>query len=336
MKRTALVILLPVMIGVALSACSRKPKTSCVYGDAIPAPVLDPAMQAGDTIIMALEQDRFQEVYALAGDMLRKTQTPEQFKMVLQSVKDNLGSLSFSRLEEAYHLTNKAGKKFPTVMVPCSLGEEGMNDIYQAPGNSEIVSLIYKTMGEVDSATVLIELIKENESWKLLSLSLTPSMAHGQNVDDFVKLARKAREENKPRLAAMYYRIAFLLSNLSPNVDEFVARKTTEEGSQVKADYVPLGTIQSWTIDSRTKAQVFNVDALFDKGEPWVNIEWLAEDIEDSARLKEVSGKLLDFAFKTFPEYREFFKGIIVTGRSQDPRMASRAYREFREFPPGK
>ena len=215
-----------VALAISVCACNRKPKTSCVYGDKIPVNVLDPVTQMGNSIAIMLEQDRLKIFTILAGDMFKRAQTPEQFKVILQSMKENLGPLEYSRLEEAYYLKNKAGKKYETVMVPCSLGEENMNDIYQVPRNSEIVSLIYGVRAGDENADIFMEMIKQGTSWKLLSLVLTPTTLHGKKVDDFITLARKAREANKLRLAMLYYKIAYLLSNISPNVDEYVARKS--------------------------------------------------------------------------------------------------------------
>jgi len=329
------VMMLAGLTMVLLFGCNPKPKTSCIYGDQIPANVLDQVVPLGDKLAMDLEQGKFDDIYASAGDLFRKVQTPEQFKMVLGAMSANLGTLEFSKLTEAYYLKNKAGKKYPTVSVPCSLEVEGaknINDIYEVPANTEIVSLIYRSKTGNDNAGVFIELIKEGTQWKLISIVLSPTTYKGKNVDDYVNLARKAREAGKLRLAILYYKFAYLLSDLSPNVDEFVSRKVTEEMGQVKADYIPTGTPQVWTVDAETKPEVFNVDVIIDKNEPWVNIEWLTPDFNDTARVEAISGKLLDYAFQSFPEYREFFTGIVVSARSQDPKLATQAYRKLRRF----
>ena len=136
------------------------------------------------------------------------------------------------------------------------------------PPNTEIVSLIYHTMTGNDTAEIFVELIKEGAQWKLISIVLSPTSYKGKNVDDYVNLARKAREAGKLRLAILYYKFAYLLSDLSPNVDEFVSRKVSEEMAQVKADYIPAGTPQVWNVDAETKPEVFNVDVIIDKNEP--------------------------------------------------------------------
>jgi hypothetical protein len=211
-----------------------------------------------------------------------------------------------------------------------------MNDIYQVPKNSEIVSLIYGVRAGDENADIFMEMIKQGTSWKLFSIVLTPTTFNGKKVDDFISMARKAREENKLRLATLYYKIAYLLSNISPNVDAYVARKTLEEMGQIKTDYVPLGELQTWNIDADTKPEVFNLDVIFEKGEPWVEIQWIATDLGDTAKLELTSDKILDFAFKNFPEYRDFFKGIVVTARSRDPKLVNQAYRRVRSFTEGK
>jgi len=330
--RKILFVALAGLLAASLGACNRKPKTSCVYGDQIPAAILDPVMQMGNSIAIALEQDRFDDIYSAGSELTKKAQTPEQFKLVLQTMKQNLGPLEFSRLREAYYLKNKAGKKFSTVLVPCSLGEQSMNDLYQVPKNTEVLALIYSTMAGEESADIFLEMLKEGAAWKLFSIALAPTTYHGQKVDDFVNLGRKAREANKPRLAILYYKVAYLFANLSPNVDEYVARKVGEEMAQVKADYIPAGVPEVWNIDGETKPKVFNVDVMFSEGKPWVNIEWLTDNFSDTARLEGSSGKILDFAFKNFPEYREFFAGIIVSARSQDPRLFNQAFRKIRRF----
>jgi hypothetical protein len=336
MKRT-MTILLVAILALGAANCNRKPKTSCVYGDKIPATVLDPVVQMGNTLSIALEQDRFDDIYNTAVDMFKKVQTPEQFKLILQSMKANLGPLEFSKLNEAWYLTNKAGKKYPTVTVACNLQEKA-DDFYQVPRNSEVVALIYNVRAGEESAEIFIELIKEGPAWKLLSLVLSPTTFRGKNVDGYVKLAREARGANKLKLALMYYKIAYLLSNLSPNVDEYVARRTAAELAQVRTDYMPAGQAQLWNIAGDYKPQVFNVDVLFSKGEPWVNIDWLAESLEDTPKLEIVSQGILDFVLKNSPEFKDFFAGIIVSARSQEPKQANQAYRKIYRYPesPGK
>jgi len=327
-----IVLLFAALIAVTFFNCNRKPKTSCVYGDKIPANVLSPVIQLGDTLAIALEQDRFNDIYGTASDMFKKVQTPEQFTLILQAMKSNLGPLEFSRLNEAYYLKNTAGKKYDTVTVPCNLGVEKVDDLYQVPPNSEIVSMIYNVKAGEENAEIFMELIKEGATWKLLSIVLGPTTFQGKNVDEFVKLARKAREQNKLKLAILFYKTAYLLSNLSPNVEEFVSRKVVAELYQVKTDYVPMGQAQVWNIAGDIKPQVFNVDVLFDKGEAWVNIEWLAESLTDTPKLEAVSQGILDFSLKNFPEYKEFFTGIIVSARSPDPGLVNQAYRKIHRF----
>jgi len=326
------VILFAALIAVTFINCNRTPKTSCVYGDKIPANVLSPVVQLGDTLAVALEQDRFNDIYGTASDMFKKVQTPEQFTLIFQGMKSNLAPLEFSKLNEAYYLKNTAGKKFDTVTVPCNLGLEKVDDFYQVPRNSEIVSLIYNVKSGEENAEIFIELIKEGTNWKLLSIVLSPTTFKGKNVDEFVTLARKAREQNKLKLAILYYKIAYLLSNLSPNVDEFVSRKVVAEMTQVKTDYVPMGQAQVWNIAGDTKPQVFNVDVMFDKGEAWVNIEWLSESLSDTPKMEAVCSGILDFSLKNFPEYKEFFTGIIVSARSPDPTLVNQAYRKIYRF----
>ena len=120
MKKISVMILAG-LAAVSVFGCNPKPKTSCVYGDQIPANVLDQVVPIGNKLAMDVEQGNFDDIYAFADDLFRKVQTPEQFKMVLGAMSANLGTLEFSRLTEAYYLKNTASKKYPTVSVPCSL-----------------------------------------------------------------------------------------------------------------------------------------------------------------------------------------------------------------------
>jgi len=326
------VLILIICISAGLLACSRQPKTSCLNGNKMPANILDAAVQIGDTLIFALENQKFDQIYDAGSESLKKAQTREQFNLVLQGIANNFFRPEFSRLTEAYYLTNKAGKKFEVVNVPCNLEIENVNDIYQAPPNRELVSLIYSSMANEESAHIFVELIKEGGTWKLFSLVPGLETLKKKNVDDFVNLARQSREQNKPKLALLYYKIAFLLADYSPNVIEFVSLKVAQEMIQVKTDYMPAGTPQIWATTDASNFEVYNVDAFIEKGEPWVNIDWIVDSFDDTKKLEELSEQLLDFAFEKFPEAKEFFVGIIVTGRSKDPRLVTQAYRKIRRF----
>jgi len=313
------------------SSCSRKPKTSCVYGDKIPEEILEKAGKIGDEIMFALENKNFDEIYKYASQMMKKSQTKEQFKTVMKVMLRNFAPIEYPQLKEAYYLKNKAGKKYAVVSVPCSLTEKS-NDIYQVPANSEIVSLIYYSRSGEEIARTFIELIKEDNSWKLLSIALSPRTFLGNTVANYIKKARKAREEGKLRLAILYYRLASLLADISPNVDEYVSRMVTQEMAQIKVDYMPMGMAEYWKVDD-TIFRVFRVDVFIDKNQPWVKINWIADNFDNLDEVKELSQKLLDFAINKFPEYREFFVGIITEAVSEDPRYSKQTYRLVKKFP---
>ena len=146
-------------------------------------------------------------------------------------------------------------------------------------------------------------------------------------------LARQAREQNHPRLALLYYKIAFLLSDYSPNVTEFVSLKVAQEMSQVKTDYLPSGVPQLWTLPDNSNYTVFNADIYIENDEPWINIDWLVDSFADTNKLDQDSEKLLGFSLDKFAEANEFFVGVIVTAHSQDPKLINQVFRKFRRFP---
>ena len=312
--------------------CHRKPKTSCVYGNSIPPDILDAGILAGDSIVNALENGQLDKIYDEASEMVKRAQTREQFKLIMQGIMNNLSSIEFSRLVEAYYLTNKTGKRYNVVSVACNLEQEGVNDIYQVPPNSEIISLIYNSMSGSESLHIFLELIKEGERWKLFSLIPGLETLRQKRADDYVNMARKAREENKPKLALLYYQIAFLLSDFSPNVIEFVSSKIAEEMSQVKTEYMPIGNSQIWTPDDNSRFEVYNVGVFIEKGEPWVNIDWLAASLNDPQKLEQESEELFEFAFPKFSEAREFFVGIVVSAHPRNPSQVAQVFRKFRRF----
>jgi hypothetical protein len=332
MKKTLILVLAAVLV-VSVAGCNRKPKTSCLYGDKIPANILEQVEPLGEEIAMDLEKGEYDKIYGKACKLFQDGQTPEQFNLIIKSLVANLGQPEFTRLSEAYYLTNKAGKKYTTVDVKCNLDAENVNDTYRVPRNSEVVSLIYSTMTAEHPSQVFLELVKEDKTWKLLSITMTPSTIKGLTLEQLVEQARKSREAGRLRLASLYYRYAYMIADLSPNVDEYVSQKIKEEAAQVKTDYLPSSSPQKWDVGKRVFV-VYNVDVFLAKGEPWVNIDWLTESLDDTQALETQSNELLDFAFEKFPEYGEFFKGIIVNAHSTNPKLASQQYSKLREFAP--
>ncbi len=325
-------IILTLSLALAAFACNRKPKTSCVYGDSIPINILDPAVKTGEQLISEFESGKFDQLYDAGCDYLKKAQTREQFKMVLQGINYNLSNLEPAQLNEAYYMKNEAGKKTPVVDVACNLEEENINDLYQAPANSELMSLIYNSKSGGESVHIFLELIKQGGDWKLFTIVPGLGTLKGKTVDDYVDMARKAREAGKPRIALLYYKIAFLLADLSPNVIEFVSRKIGEEMGQVKTDFMPQSAPQVWTSADNSRFEVYNVDPFIDRGDVWVNVDWLVDSFADTQKVDADSQKLLDFALEKFPETREFFTGIMVSAHSRDRALANQAYRKLRRF----
>ena len=314
-----------------LANCSRKPETSCQVGDNIPEQVWNQAIPLAEQIMMGIEEGKFDEIYQLAGERMKKAQTKEQFKTIMKGMLQNFSPLEYSRLGEAYYLTNKAKRETRVVNVACDLTGKGTLDVYQVPANSEVFSAIYYSKSGEETVQTLIELIKEKDGWRLISVSITPRTLRKRTVDYYVREARKEREKGRLRLALLYYQIAYLLSNLSPNIDEFVARSVSAEMGQVKTDYFPRGEPEVWKVDD-TRFRVLEVVVFFAQGEPWVKVIWQTESLDDTKKLEELSQKLLDFVFANFPEYQDFFVGVVVEAFSENPIYAKQSYRQFRRF----
>jgi len=323
-----------ILLGLIISFphCSRKPKTSCVYGDDIPADLLEQVLEVGNEIIKALEEKKVDEIYDRGSELMKKGQTREQFKMILNLTIEHFGDIEWTQLQEAYYLKNKASRKYQIVPVSCELSE-GANDIYQVPPNSEVFSLIYSGVARGESVQILVELIKQAEGWKLVSLVVGAKTIRSMTVDSYVELARKAREQGKFRLAVLYYRLAYILADLSPNLDEFVARRILQETLQIKTDYLPQGIPQIWSTQDNIHFEVYDVDVSVDGEGVWVEISWLIDNLDDGAKLKELSDKLLSFSIEKFPEYREFFTGIMVSAHSKSPKQTGQVYRQKKKFP---
>ena len=313
-------------------SCSRKPETSCIFGDKIPQQVLEQIIPLGNRIMMGIESGDFDQIYQLASQDMKESQTKEQFKTLMKGILQNFSPLEYSRLGEAYYLTNQVKGNPEAVNVACDLTGKGALDIYQAPPNSELVSLIFYSKSGQETVQTLIELIKEADGWRLFSISITPRTLRKRTVDYYIREARREREKGRLRLALLYYQIAYLLSNLSPNINEFVSRSVLAEMSQLKTDYFPMGQPEVWKIDD-TRYRVLEVGVFLAQGEPWVKVSWVAESLEDTEKLNELSQKLLDFVVRNFPEYQDFFVGVVVEAFSQDPLYAKQSYRQFRRFP---
>ena len=95
-------ILVALFIGLALIgyACSLKPKTSCLYGDDIPADILEQVILVGNQILNALEAGNMDEIYDRGSEFMKKSQTREQFKMILGLTKERYGEIGWTQLQE--------------------------------------------------------------------------------------------------------------------------------------------------------------------------------------------------------------------------------------------
>ena len=316
---------------VLVMGCRNKtPQTSCVYGNDIAEATQDEIMQAGGRLIQELENSEYPALYQDASQMLKRRQTRDQFATVLRAADDNFGAKEFSQLEESYWMTSKAREE--EVVIPCNLGAQGVQDLHVVPANHEIAALVYKSHGSYESLRVVIHLLKEDGKWKLLSLAVNPSTAKGRDPEYYFKAARASREKNHLHLAALQYRMAILLSELGPGVQEFAVTQIATEMQQIKADYLPQGSVQIWTMPSGHSFNVSNLSVISANNKIWVEVAYQAKSFADTAALETDGKELAKFLDQKFPEYREGFDGIVVSAVGTTPADAYKLYRVIVPF----
>ncbi len=314
-----------------LAGCKHKaPQTTCTYGNDVPEATENEIMQAGSRVISQLEKHDYNPMYEAASSLLKQAQTRDQFSVILRVSDDKFGEKEFSQVEELYLMTSKT--RDAQAVIPCNLGAKGIQDFHIVPSNAEVAALIYKSHGQNEWLRVVIHLIHVDKDWKLLSIAVNPSTAKGQPADFYFKAARESREKNRLHLAALQYRVAILLSELGPAVQEFTITQISSEMSQIKADYLPLGSIQVWTMPSGHSFNVANL-GVFEAGSQLdIEVTYQAKSLADHAALDADGRELAQFLDQKFPEYREGFDGIAVTAVGSTPADAYKLYRVMVPF----
>ena len=316
---------------VLVMGCRNKtPQTSCVYGNDIAEATQDEIMQAGGRLIQEWENSEYPALYQDASQMLKRRQTREQFATLLRAADVSFGAKEFSRLEELYWMTSKAREE--EAVIPCNLGAQGVQDLHMVPANHEVAALVYKSHGADETLRVVIHLLKEEGNWKLLSLAINASTAKGREAESYFKAARKSREKNLLHLAALQYRMAILLSELGPGVQEFTVSQIATEMQQIKADYLPQGSVQIWTMPSGHSYNVSNLSVISANNKIWVDVAYQAKSFTDTAGLEADGKELAKFLDQKFPEYREDFDGIVASAIGTTPADAYKLYRVIVPF----
>lgn len=326
-------LVVAMLVMAAVAGCRKKaPESKCLYGNDVPEAKQTEILAAGGRVIAQLEKKDYQEIYEQASPLLKQAQTRDQFMVVLRAADDKFGDKGFSKLEELYYMTSQAREA--QVAVACNLGAKGMQDIHLVPANEEIAALLYRSQGAKEGLRVVMHLIHQDRDWKLFSVAVNPTTAKGQDAEYYFKAARQSREKNRVHLAALQYRVAILLSELGPGVEEFTITQIATEMSQIKADYLPFNSLQIWTMPS---GHTFNVATLgvFEAGDRlFVEVIYQAKSLADTAALEADGHELAQFLEQKFPEYREGFDGIEVMAIGSTPADAFKLYRVIVPFSP--
>jgi hypothetical protein len=323
---------------------SKVPQTTCTYGNDVPQAKEDEIMQAGARVIAQLEKQDYNPMYEEASPLLKQAQTRDQFSVVLRASDDKFGPKEFSQLEELYLMTSKSREA--QAVIPCNLGAKGFQDFHIVPANEEVAALVYKSHGQNEWLRIVLHLIHRDQAWsspstfsgnlvsawKLFAIAVNSSTIKNQPADYYFKAARESREKNRLHLAALQYRMAILLSELGPSVQEFTITQIANEMNQIKADYLPLNSIQIWTMPSGHSFNAANL-SVFEAGtQLYLEVAYQAKSLSDTAALEADGHELAQFLDQKFPEYREGFDGIAVTAIGSTPADAYKLYRIFVPF----
>lgn len=311
-QASILVLVLALLFG---AGCNRKPKTECQFGDKIPQADFDAISDSAGDLIMLLEGRQYKEMYDSGTEELRTVHTRDQFKLPLDLFIRSFGPLSYSRIEELYYMDSKS--KEERVMISCNLGEPGVDDLYGMPANRELAVAVFVSRTDLEQVRVVMTLEKENDAWKLRSVSLHPMTVKSRSSDYFIQMAQKFRAENKLHVGALYLRTAMILLEMGINVNEYSTKIISEQLAQIKVDYLPTGEQQLWTMPSGNTYKVVNVDVAYDKGNLYVQVVHLVESISDKAKIEDQARELAGFVNQNFPEYRLGFDGVRVSAASE-------------------
>jgi hypothetical protein len=251
---------------------------------------------------------------------MKGLQSRDQFAFPLNLFTRGFGAIVSPKLEELYYLTSKS--KEERVMIPCNLGEPGVDDYYGMPSNRKLAVAVYKARTNLEQVRVVIHLEKEKDLWKLRSVGLYPATIKRRSSDYYVSMAQKYRERNLLHLTALYYKTAMLLLDMGINVNEFTTQVLTNQLSQIKVDYLPAGEVQPWTMPSGATYKVYNVDTAYNNGKIFVQVTYITDSLTDREKIKGQAREIAEFVNQKFPEYRLGFDGIRVTTGSEKPEEA--------------
>ena len=333
MKRTLTVVLV-LMIAAFISCEEKGPETTCLYGENIPKETLESIVgQANPIIISVVEQD-FGKIYETGSENLKAAQNRDQFALALKLFVRTFGKIDYPMLKEAYYMDSKSDEE--RIYIPCNLGKEGVTDLWGMPANQELAALIYHARTDTEFVRVVVQLEKEQEEWKLRSLSVHPMTIKHRKYEYYGRRAAELREKNMLHAAALYYKTAILLSDVGLNVNEFTVRALQEQMAQIKVDYMPAGEIQIWNVSPDRSYKVYNVDTAYDDKKLLVQVSYMARNFEDKNRLEKQAREIAIFLATKFPEYRDAFDGIRVTAASEKQEEMMSSYHStilFSELP---
>ena len=298
-------------LGVLSSCKDSKPTTSCLYGEDVPEDKLEPILKTAHKYMSMIEAQDYKELYEHTGSLVQPGQTRDQFAAVLKTSDDLFGTKQFSRIKEVYYMTSES--KDNQVTIPCNLGAQGVNDLWVMPANFEAAAAIFESVAGKNLVRVVIQMVLENEEWKLISVSINPMILQGKKADYFIEQARKNREEGKLHLAKMQYMAAILLHELGPNVQEHFISMLANEMNQIQVDYMPMQSVQIWTTPSENSYNVYNLGVVGSGESLYLDLTYLTDSLKDTRTIERESRELARLLFEKFPEYKEGFDGIRTT-----------------------
>ncbi len=314
-----------------VNACKgRAPKTSCLYGDKVPEAELEGIVKTGGKLMKFLVDKDYRSLYEAGSRFMKKAQTRDQFATVMKASDETFGEKDYPRLEEIFLIESEA--KEDTVTVVCNRGIEGADNLHYVKSNEKIAVLSYNTKSDYGILRVVVQLVWEDEQWKLASVVQNRLTIRGHTNAYYWNLARENREKNLLHLAFLQYDVAMVLSDMGPNIDEPDSRAIAREALQIKVDYMPRGMAQIWETSEGNNYKVHNIGVLVSKEDIFVEISYSTSSLDDIAAIEKESGELTRFVRKKFPEYEKGFDGIVITAHSEKPDEMFQLYRVIERF----
>jgi hypothetical protein len=330
-RKPAMVLISLALFMLFEPACrDRTPKTSCIYGNDIPDEELDSMMEAGNKLVALIEAQDYIALYEAGTELMKKSQTRDQFVTVMKASDDAFGKKEYTRLEEAYLLDSKA--RDDHVAIPCNLGVEGADDVHLVPANRKMAVLVYKPKADYGIMHLVIHLIWEDEKWKLFSVVPNPASIKGHLAGYYFNQARESREKNLLRLAYLQYQIAILLSDLGPNIEEFTMTQVIKEAQEIKVDYLPQNMVQIWETPDDNLYKVYNIGILVSEGKIYVDISYITSSLSETEKIEKEARDLIRFVKEKFPEYEQGFDGLVISARSEKPDEVYHSYQVVEHF----